>query len=802
MQVPIWGNYFILGLKQSSSGESGEMTSLTIPSSKILNLTLTLSNYPILARKIRGRMRQELFIKGIIDPNILEEEVERKAVTTQRAEGLTDPTNQESAEVWEERLNLVRDYLTDFYFAYNLPFSNFRKLVEEAVNENRAGHPLKIFPTFNPELAPWYLLFEQAEKYATYPPEMFEHVKHHLREIIVVLLKGLISDQLAFIRIAREFIDIFDLKEIKSRKIGRGKIGGKAAGMYLAYKIITHPEEDDEVSLREYLTIPETYYIGSDVYYHFKTINDLEYTISQKYRTRDEIEQEYPRMREVYMAGRFPDDVTNKLRQLLIEAGDSPLIVRSSSLLEDNFGSAFAGKYDSFFLPNQGTLDENLSALLEAISQIYASVLSPDALFYRQIQGLDDYDERMAILVQKVQGRRHERYFFPFVAGVGFSRNPFIWNSKLKREEGFLRIVVGLGTRAVDRVDRDYPRMIGLSHPLLRPVKGSTEIRKYSQRFMDVIDLENNTCKTIPITEALSIKFPGIQFLASVDEGDFVKPIFSLGKTIPSEKLILTFDNLLKNTDFVKLMKTMLKKLERHYERPVDIEFTVEIIPEHPKPSFKIYLLQCRPLSNQEWTQNIDIPHDIPATDQLFSSTHLVPDGIVDKIKYIIYVDPIAYSRISDNSVRLELGRVTGRLNKRLSGERFILMGPGRWGSSNIDLGLKVTYADIYNTRMLIEIAVAQNGIIPEVSYGTHFFQDLVESRIYPLSLFPDDPHIVFNRQFLEEAPNSLASLLPQDSHYADYIRVINVPWVTQGKLLRVVMNAAEGKALSYLHAY
>ena len=778
------------------------MTSLTAPSSKILNLTLTLSNYPILARKIRSQMRQELFVKGIIDPTILEEEVERKAIATQRAEGLTDPTNQESAETWQERLNLVRDYLTDFYFAYNLPFSSFKKLVEEAVNENRVGHPQKIIPTFNPELAPWYLLFEQAEKYTTYPPEMFEHVKHHLREIIVVLLKGLISDQLAFIRIARDFIDIFDLKQIKGRKIGRGKIGGKAAGMYLAYKIVTHPQEDNDIDLNKYVAIPETYYIGSDVYYDFKAINELEYTISQKYRTRDEIEQEYPRLREAYLSGRFPEDTVEKLRQLLIEIGDSPLIVRSSSLLEDSFGSAFAGKYDSLFLPNQGTPEENLSAFLKAIAQVYASVLNPDALFYRQIQGLDDYDERMAVLVQKVQGERHQGYFFPYIAGVGFSRNPFIWNSKLKREEGFLRIVCGLGTRAVDRVDKDYPRMIGLSHPLLRPIKGPAEIRKYSQHFMDVIDLEENVCQTIPITEILSSDFPGIQYLASVDEEDFIKPMFSLGQAVPPEKLILTFENLLKNTDFVKIMKIMLKKLERHYERPVDIEFTVQLIPGYPKPTFKVYLLQCRPLSNQEWDQDIVIPNDISPIEQLFTANRLVPQGVVDRIKYIIYVDPIVYSQISENSIRLELGRVIGRLNKRLAGEEFILMGPGRWGSSNIDLGVKVTYADIYNTRMLIEIAVARNGIIPEVSYGTHFFQDLVESRIYPLSLYPDNPEIYFNREFIDQTPNSLPSLLPQDSIYADYIKVINIPWVSQGKLLRVVMNAEDSQALGYLCQY
>ena len=376
----------------------------TMPSSKILNLTLTLSNYPILAKKIRARMRHELFVKGIIDPDILEEEVEKKAIASQRAEGLVDPIAQEPTEEWQERLRLVRDYLTDFYFAYNLPFSKFQELVESAVNENRAGQPKPIVLTFNPELAPWYLLFEQGEKYAKYPPEMFEAVKHHYREIVVVLLKGLVSDQLAFIRIARKFIDIFDLKEIKTRKIGRGKIGGKAAGMFLAYKIVTQSEEKDEIDLNNYVTIPETYFIGSDVYYNFKAINNLEYTISQKYRTREEIEEEYPRLRQAYLEGRFPDEIAEKLRQLLEKVGQAPLIVRSSSLLEDSFGSAFAGKYDSYFLPNQGSIKENLRALLQAIAQVYASVLSPDALFYRQMQGLDDYDERMAILIQKVEG--------------------------------------------------------------------------------------------------------------------------------------------------------------------------------------------------------------------------------------------------------------------------------------------------------------------------------------------------------------------------------------------------------------
>jgi hypothetical protein len=317
-----------------------------------------------------------------------------------------------------------------------------------------------------------------------------------------------------------------------------------------------------------------------------------------------------------------------------------------------------------------------------------------------------------------------------------------------------------------------------------------------------VIDLKENSFKSAPLTEVLSDNFPGLQYLASIEEGDFIKPIFSLGSAIDPAKLVLTFDNLLKNTDFVKLMKAILKKLERYYERPVDIEFTVELIPEYPKPRLKVYLLQCRPLSNQEWDPDIEIPRLVPAEDQIFSANHLVPQGVVEGIKYIIYIDPGRYAGIPSTSVRMELVRIIGRLNKLLEGETFILMGPGRWGSSNIDLGVKVSYADIYNTRMLIEIAMSQNGVTPEVSYGTHFFQDLVERNIYPLSLYPDDPTNVFNRTFVNQAPNVLASLLPNDSAYGAYVKVINVPEVSEGKYLRVVMNAEESQALAYLHSY
>lgn len=775
---------------------------------KVLALYLKISQYPILARRIRERMRQELFSRGIISPKVFIEEVREKAVLSQKREGLLDPFAQELPEIWEERLRQIRDHLTDFYFAYNLPHELFEEVVQEVMAE-RHLEPEDVILPFNPELAPWDILFAQGEEYESYPPERRAKVQHHLQEIIVVLIKSMISDQLSFVGIAKEWFTIADLKEIRRRRIGRGKIGGKAAGLLLAWKILQQ-EEDDEIDIKSHLIIPESYFIGADVFYDFLSLNRLHDTLNQKYKTRDQIEADYPAIREAYIGGRFPDDIVYGLRELLEEVGNAPLIARSSSLLEDNFGTSFAGKYDSFFCPNQGTPEENLKALTLAISKVYASVPSPVPILYRQHMGLVDYDERMAVLIQKVQGTQCGNFFFPTLAGVGFSLNPFRWNPRIRQEDGFLRLVWGLGTRAVERVANDYPRMIALSHPQLRPEAGAEEIKRYSQRFIDLIDLADNQLKTLPISEVLSVDYPLVRFLASVDREGYLQPMFSQSRDIDPQKMVLTFDYLLKNTTLVPLMKAILKKLERRYGRPVDIEFTVDIIPQSQisnlksqQPSLTVHLVQCRPQSSHESDWRIQFPSAVPEEDILFSATRLVPHGLVPQIRYVVYVDPEEYDRISDPTTKLQLARVVGHINQRLEGERFILMGPGRWGSSNIDLGLKVTYADIHNTSVLVEIAMPRKGDgTPELSYGTHFFQNLVEARIYPLPLYPHQDDTVFNTAFFQESPNVLEELIPSDGKYAQYIRVIDVPAITDGRYIEIAMDSEKGKALGYLKYY
>jgi len=300
----------------------------------------------------------------------------------------------------------------------------------------------------------------------------------------------MISDQLPYINIAKRWFTIQDLSEIRKHKIGTGRIGGKAAGMLLAHRILQNELDDD---LKPLLAKPEYYFIGSNEQYSFITMNRFERWNDQKYKNEEQMREDYPKIVEDFLKGNFPTDILEKLEVVLQNVGKAPLIVRSSSLLEDSFGTSFAGKYDSFFLPNQGSYEKNLVALTQAITRVWASTLNPNALLYRRKKGLQDYDERMAILIMKVEGERFEDYYLPDAAGVAFSRNLYRWAPQIRREDGFVRLVWGLGTRAVDRVGNDYPRLIALSHPLLRPVPDFQTVERCSQKYVDLINIKKNT---------------------------------------------------------------------------------------------------------------------------------------------------------------------------------------------------------------------------------------------------------------------------------------------------------------------
>jgi len=347
-------------------------------------------------------------------------------------------------------------------------------------------------------------------------------------------------------------------------------------------------------------------------------------------------------------------------------------------------------------------------------------------------------------------------------------------------------------------MDNDYPRLIALSHPQLRPEMTADAIRQYSQWFLDVIDLQENSFKTLPIRDVLRPDFPDLRYIASINKGDYLQDILSTGSIQTDDQFILTFNYLTRDKDFIQLMQNALQHLEEGYGLAVDVEFTVEIVPDYPYPKYKLYVVQCRPLSQREDEDGVTIPSNIQDNNVLFRTHELIPDGKAEGIRYIVFVDPEAY-RKTDLRTKHDLGRAVSRLNRRFEDESYILMGPGRWGSINIDLGVQVSYADIHNTKVLIEIAVVHNGQVPELSYGTHFFQDLVEAGIHSLPLHLGQVNSKFNWSFFRESPNQLGHLQAEDAHLEPYLRVIDVAHIPGNKRLNILMDGHEDVAIGYL---
>lgn len=764
-------------------------------SERLLSLMLALGQYPTLAPRIRARMREELFKRGVIDAASFEAQVRDEAVQTQHVEGIENPYIQEPKETWEIRQTAVRNQLTDLLFSRHLNFEILENLIGEVMLER--GIPSQdSHLSFNPELAPLDMVFEQALTIENMNEAERANYEARLEESRVVLIRTMISDQLRYINIAKEWFTISDLGEIRRRKIGAGRIGGKAAGMLLAQHILKNNAELNTIPC---IKTPESYFVGSDEMYTYMSINNLIGWNDQKYKTEAEMRADYPGIVKEFKRGSFPPDILDQLQTLLIKIGNKPLIVRSSSLLEDNFGTSFAGKYESIFLPNQRDLKTNLKELTDAIAEIFASTLNPNALLYRRARGLLDYDERMAVLIQVVEGEQFDHYLMPHGAGVAFSRNLYRWAPQIRAEDGFVRLVWGLGTRAVDRVGNDFPRLIALSHPHLRPSNDPKSIRSYSQRFVDLIDLEQNAFRTVPVMDVLTSDYPPLRYLAQEEEDGYFQSIRS---TVIHDikSLVLTYDELLRRTPFAERMRVILHSLEMAYHSPVDLEFTLQIETDRSgKPDLSITLLQCRPQSQLSETAVEPIPSTLSHEDVIFSTDFMVPQGQIFPIDYVIYVKPSEYFKLTTNNSRAEIARQIGQLNAALADEQFICVGPGRWGSSNSDLGVPIAYGDVYHARALVEMAGEGCGLPPEPSLGTHFFQDLLESQIYPLALQLDSPQTEFNTRFFEQTPNRLSEWLPASGDFDSCLRLIKVSDFQPGAALKVLMHGESSRAVAFL---
>jgi hypothetical protein len=373
----------------------------------------------------------------------------------------------------------------------------------------------------------------------------FPDLEEELHAIKEEFSRMLIGKHPIFSNLANRFLGLDNLWDLRQRLIGSGRIGGKAAGMILAREVLKDPGEglSDPTVIEDH----DSYYIGSDVFYTFLVQNQLFRLRYECARADDNESIDYKEVKRRFLDRTFPPEIVRKFKSMLEYFGNAPIIVRSSSLLEDSFGGAFAGKYRSEFCPNQGDLNDRLHRLMRAIKLVYASSLSPDALSYRKRRRLQGSEELMGVLIQRVAGTQYRHFFFPMLACVAFSRNLYAWNDRIDPSQGVVRLVFGMGTLAVDRVGGDYPRLLAVSHPLLRPEVG-VEAAKYSQHDVDLINLESNRFETLSLSDVLSdVSYPGMHLLVSSWDEEHLKDPYTRFLD-PDAHYVITFNNLIRQT--------------------------------------------------------------------------------------------------------------------------------------------------------------------------------------------------------------------------------------------------------------
>lgn len=606
------------------------------------------------------------------------------------------------------------------------------------------------------------------------------------RETFERLSRMAISRDPGMLKLVSRYLTLEDVANVYRRMVGSGLVGGKTVGMLVARKILKRHSPHFADLLEEH----DSFYIGSDVFYTYLVRNGV-WWLRQKQRSPQTFLEGAVQARQRILMGQFPDYILKQFEQMLDYFGQSPIIVRSSSLLEDNYGNSFAGKYESVFCPNQGPRERRLEDFLSAVRTIYASTMSEKALRYREQRGLLDHDEQMALLVMRVSGATHGRYYYPQAAGVGFSFNPYVWNESIDPKAGVLRLVFGLGTRAVDRSDDDYTRLVALNAPQRRPETNFDEVRQYAQRRVDYLDLQANRLMSGHFVDVLKeCDDVPVEMFASTDN--------STGGEIDGAGKIWvpTFDGLLSTTGFVKDMREILRALHEAYEYPVDVEFTLNFVDED---SYRIHIVQCRPLPVKGTETPRPLTMEASEADTIIeASGAVIGHSRHVRINRFIYIVPATYSRLSLQD-RHEIARLLGQINQATEPSTpggVMLLGPGRWGSNDPFLGVPVTFSQISRTAVLCEIVAMHENLVPDVSLGTHFLNELVETDMLYLALFPRRGNNYLRTEWFEGAANKLVQLAPKAGQWADVVKVVE-PVAGEGSTF-LVADALKQKVLCY----
>lgn len=571
-----------------------------------------------------------------------------------------------------------------------------------------------------------------------------------------LLLELIIGKEVKILALCNHYFTLQDLLDIAAREIGTGFIGGKSVGMLLARKIL---QTDAWPVFQEHWEPHDSYYLGADVFYTYIVQNGW-WELYLKQKAPEGYTRLAPVLQKNLLKGKFPEIIREQFTRMLEYYGQSPIIARSSSLLEDNYGNAFAGKYDSVFCTNQGTPEERYAAFEQAVRTVYASAMNKDALAYRVNRGLENRDEQIAILIQRVSGDHYQDAFFPHIAGVGNSVNLYVWDKYMDINAGMLRLVFGLGTRAVDRVSGDYARIVALDNPAKLPPVSYGDEKKFSQHNADILNLRKNRMEEIPLEEIYKLDI-------KTDKEIFFSPDLAAQNRLQelgvrsAAPVVLDFKYLLTRSKFLDISKTALSVLEKAYKYPVDIEFTANFLGEN---SLRFNLLQCRPLQTKCLGKAVEIPKP-PVNDVFFATRGNFMGGNVRLVfDYVILIKAQEYINLSQQD-KYQVARLVGNLNNELKDHRVLLLGPGRLGTTTPSLGVPVHFAELCHMAAVCEVSHKESGLIPEVSLGSHFFQDIVESDIFYAAIFDGEADVVYHPEYILAKENLVEETLRTEKY-------------------------------------
>lgn len=763
-------------------------------SNTLFSIQIILGQYPILRDRISEYMYNRLIQDGFITFTDFEERVRDFALMSQKREGLQNPFAQEGQNVWENRLQRVREQLINIEFSQHYPLDVFSELVD-AIVQNRQTEKQPLFMWHNLEFASVDTIFEQALAIERRPAAERKQYEATLMGAKVVLIRKMISSQLQYIEIAKKIFSIRDLIEINKHRIGKGCIGGKSAGMILSRRILQDAADEE---IRSAISDMESYFIGADEYFSFLSINDLLDLLDSKYGDEDELQKRYPEIVQKFIKGNFQKEIVDSLGRVIHEINGKPFIVRSSSLLEDSFGHAFTGMYESFVIPNQGSPEEGLQQLQNAIRKIYASSFDPKVLAYRSRNGLIDYRESMGILIQVIAGNHLGNFLFPDVAGIGSSKTAFIWHGEpydAAKDEGFLRMVFGMGTRAKRRTGNDFPQIVVLNDPCSSKTVFSVNNPLLSQSEIDVINLKTNEFQSLDIEDVLNEKYPILPWVAQAYQNDTLQTIT---RGIDPDRYVINFRELVKKTSFTRLMRDMLQLLERTYKNPVFIEFTVLMNLDNPgSPNFQIQIDKCRPINISEKMKKLNIFEPVSQEKILLSTNLFVQNGLIKDVDYIVYVDPDEYKKLPRKDCA-ELPEMIGLVNRALLHQRFIILGMNRWGTSGDTNGLPVRYGDISNTLALIEISGYDPNKISDPPMGTQIYQNLLEAGIFMILLNRQSEEGYFDENFFKTQQNVMKNWCSLPEKFEKCIRLLPTSGYHNSQGLDIALNQELGKTIIY----